>query len=383
MRSTKEEVGRAKEETYVLLTSYFFLPLASLLLILACVQIQENIPLAPMTTFQVGGEARYFIEAETEDDIGQAVNFAREHRLPLFVLGGGSNLVISDSGWDGVVIKIAIRGVTQSIQNGTTIFKAGAGEDWDSFVAHTVNLNCAGIECLSGIPGTVGGTPVQNVGAYGQEVADTISHVRVLDLEQDKILGIENRDSGFAYRTSIFNSSARGRYIVLYVSYALRPGAAPYIEYADLKKFFGGKSPSLQETREAVRQIRRSKAMLLVEGDPDCRSAGSFFKNPIITSEQYDDIRNRPAARGEHVPQFSTADGKIKTSAAWLVEHAGFNKGYVRGAIGISSKHALAIINRGGARATDIVSLKNEIQQRVQDIFGTELHPEPVFVGKF
>jgi UDP-N-acetylmuramate dehydrogenase len=347
------------------------------------VKIQEHIPLAPLTTFQVGGPARYFIEAQTEKDVIEAVSFARERSLPLFVLGGGSNLVVSDSGWDGVVIKIAIRGIAQSSKGGKAIFEAGAGEDWDSFVAHTVSRNCGGIECLSGIPGTVGGTPVQNVGAYGEEVADTITHVRVLDLEQNKILEIENRDSGFSYRTSIFNSSARGRYIVLHVSYVLTAGAAPRIEYADLKKIFGAKSPTLHETRETVRQIRRSKAMLLVEGDADCRSAGSFFKNPMVTQEQYDKICREPATKGERVPQFPAADGKVKVSAAWLVEHAGFSKGLERGRVGISSKHALAIINRGDARAVDIVALKNEIQQSVLQNFGIELHPEPVFVGRF
>jgi UDP-N-acetylmuramate dehydrogenase len=347
------------------------------------VQIQERVPLAPFTTFQVGGPARYFIAARTEDDVGKAVAFARERGLPLFVLGGGSNLVISDSGWDGLVLKISLPGVQQSGKDGKTIFDVGAGEDWDSFVAHTVGLNCGGIECLSGIPGTVGGTPVQNVGAYGQEVAETIASVRALDLEKNQIREIENRDSGFAYRTSIFNSPARGRYIVLRVAYALTPNAAPRIEYADLKKFFGMRSPSLQEAREAVRQIRRSKAMLLVEDDPDCRSAGSFFKNPLVTPAQYEDAGQRPAAKGERVPQFPAAGGKTKISAAWLVEHSGFNKGFARGAVGISGKHALAIVNRGGARAAEIVALKNDVQRRVLENFGIELQPEPVFVGRF
>ena len=346
-------------------------------------KIQEHVALAPLTTFKVGGAARYFVEAQTEQDVTEAVRFARERGLPLFVLGGGSNLVVSDSGWEGVVLRIALRGIEQANQGDKVIFEAGAGEDWEGFVAHAVSLNCGGIECLSGIPGTVGGTPVQNVGAYGQEVAETITGVRVLDLEQNQIREIENRDSGFAYRTSVFNSSARGRYIVLRVSYVLTPGAAPRIEYADLKKFFAGSSATLQQTREAVREIRRSKAMLLVEGDPDCRSAGSFFKNPIITSAQYEEVSRKPAARGERVPRFPASDQKVKISAAWLVEHSGFSKGFQRGAVGISSKHALAIINRGGARAADIVELKNEIQQRVYASFGVELHPEPVFVGKF
>jgi UDP-N-acetylmuramate dehydrogenase len=347
------------------------------------VKIEENVPLAPMTTLRVGGPARYYMEARSERDVSEALDFAREHGLPAFVLGGGSNLVISDSGWEGLVLRVALRGIEQWSGDGKIVFHVGAGEDWDSFVAHTVDLNCGGIECLSGIPGTVGGTPVQNVGAYGQEVAETITSIRVLDVKRQEIREIANRDSGFAYRTSIFNSSDRGRHVVLRVSFALTPGAQPHIDYADLRRFFGSSSPGLRETRNAVRQIRRSKAMLLVDGDPDCRSAGSFFKNPVITPKQVEDISQRPAARGALVPQFPAGGGKTKISAAWLVEHSGFTRGFVRGAVGISSKHALAIINRGGARASDIVALKDEIQRRVREAFEIELQPEPVFVGQF
>ncbi|MGH9675971.1 MAG: UDP-N-acetylmuramate dehydrogenase, partial [Candidatus Acidiferrum sp.] len=250
-------------------------------------------------------------------------------------------------------------------------------------VARTVAENCGGLECLSGIPGTVGGTPVQNVGAYGQEVAESITQVRVLDLEQNALRELENRDSGFAYRTSVFNTTSRGRYIVLRVCYALTPGAPPHLAYADLKKYFTGRSATatLAETREAVRQIRRSKAMLLVAGDADCRSAGSFFKNPIVSRSEYEAICLAPAARGEAAPQFPAKEGRIKVSAAWLVEHAGFTRGYARGCVGLSSKHALAIVNRGGAKAADIVALKDEIQQSVMGAFGVALQPEPVFAG--
>jgi UDP-N-acetylmuramate dehydrogenase len=250
-------------------------------------------------------------------------------------------------------------------------------------VAYAVAQNCGGIECLSGIPGSTGGTPVQNVGAYGQEVAETIARVRVLDLERDQIRELSNADCGFSYRTSIFNSSAAGRYIVLKVAFALTPGAAPRIEYADLKKYFAGKSsaPALAQVRNAVREIRRGKAMLLVEGDPDCQSAGSFFKNPIVSEQDYKAISNRPAARGKTVPRFVAAGGQLKVSAAWLVESSGFHKGFTRGRVGISTKHALAIVNRGSATAAEIVAFKNEIQQRVEEAFGVRLHPEPVFVG--
>ena len=346
-------------------------------------QVQENVLLAPFTTFHVGGPARYFIQAENQQQVTEAVEWAKSRSLPLFVLGGGSNLVVADAGWPGLILRIAIGGIEERSQAGRRLFQVGAGVDWDTFVAHAVGQNCGGIECLSGIPGTAGGTPVQNVGAYGQEVAETIHGVEVFDLETKALRMLTKEECGFNYRSSIFNSSARGRYIVLRVSYALVPGAAPRIEYADLKNFFASKtnSPSLQETRDAVRQIRRSKAMLLVEGDPDCRSAGSFFKNPIITPAKYEEVSARPGARGEPVPQFPGGGGKMKISAAWLVEHAGFHRGYVRGNVGISSKHALAIVNRGGARAAEIIALQQEIQNKVTEAFNIQLHPEPVFVG--
>ncbi len=342
-------------------------------------QIQQQVPLAPLTTFKVGGPARYFVGARSEEDVRAAVAEAQARGWPLFVLGGGSNLVISDAGWPGLVLKVALTGITERRDGPRMLFEAAAGEDWDAFVAHAVARDCAGIECLSGIPGTVGGTPVQNVGAYGQEVSDTITSVRVLDTASGESRELENADSGFAYRSSIFNTRERGRYIVLRVTFALVRGGAARIEYADLKRHFAGRSrpPTLAETREAVRAIRLSRAMLIVPGDDDCRSAGSFFKNPLLTREAFEQLQ----ARAGPIPSFPARDGMIKLAAAWLVEHAGFTKGLARGPVGISRKHALAIVNRGDATAADIVSLKNEIQQRVLDQFGIELQPEPVFVG--
>lgn len=345
-------------------------------------KLQENVPLAPLTTFQVGGPARWFVEAETEADVRAAVEHAGANSLPLFVLGGGSNLVVSDAGFPGLVLKIALRGIEEREEGGKQVFDAAAGEDWDAFVARAVSRDCAGIECLSGIPGSVGGTPVQNVGAYGQEVADSIVSLRVLDTASGEAKELSNADAGFTYRTSIFNSSQRGRYIVLRVTYALTRGGAPKLDYADLKGFFERRpSPTLAETREAVRQIRLAKAMLLVPGDDDCRSAGSFFKNPIVNSTEYARIAGIVAARGLKPPSYPAPDGRVKLAAAWLVEQSGFEKGYSKGAVGISRRHALAIVNRGGATAAEIVALKNEIQQRVQDTFGIQLQPEPVFVG--
>jgi UDP-N-acetylmuramate dehydrogenase len=259
----------------------------------------------------------------------------------------------------------------------------GAGEVWDKFVAFAVSRNCAGVECLSGIPGSVGGTPVQNVGAYGQEVSETIESVRALEVKTLQAREIANRDCGFSYRTSIFNTTQRGRYIILQVTYSLARGGAPRVEYADLKKYFAGwrEVPTLADTREAIRQIRASKGMLIVPNDPDCQSAGSFFKNPILTAEQHDELLRRAALKGLQVPSYPALESRKKISAAWLVEHSGFGKGFIAGKAGISRKHALAIVNRGEATAFDVVTLKEQIQNRVKEIWGVQLEPEPVMVG--
>jgi len=346
--------------------------------------IREHVPLAPLTTLGVGGPARYFVEARNEVEVLEAVEFARLRELPLFVLGGGSNLVVADAGFPGLVLKIGITDSWYSATpHGIVLFKEGAGVDWDALVARTVDANCAGLECLSGIPGTVGGTPVQNVGAYGQEVSETIFAIRALDLQSLQVKTLKNTECGFAYRSSIFNKTERDRYIILEVSFELRVGSKPSIRYADLQKFFAEHAgePTLAEVRAAVREIRHRKAMLIVPGDDDARSAGSFFKNPIVPQSFFAELSTRLESRGLQMPSYPAGDGFRKLPAAWLVEHAGFAKGYTKGAAGISRKHALAIINRGGATAADIIALKDEIQSRVQDLFGIQLVPEPVFVG--
>jgi UDP-N-acetylmuramate dehydrogenase len=348
--------------------------------------VQENVPLAPLTTFKLGGPARYFVEAASIAEVEEAVAFSRSRDLPLFVLGGGSNLVVSDAGWPGLVLKIAIAGIDRrndSNDEGKILFDAGAGESWDRFVSHAVRSECAGVECLSGIPGSVGGTPVQNVGAYGQEVSDTIESALVLDLKDGQVRELCREACGFSYRSSIFNTSERGRFIVLRVTFALTPGGEPGIRYADLKRHFEGResAPSLAETREAVRHIRALKGMLIVPGDPDCQSAGSFFKNPIISEERHEDLKKRANERGLTLPSYPALDTKKKVSAAWLVERSGFAKGYGFGHVGISSKHALAIVNHGGATAAEVLVLQDQIQQRVEEIWGVRLEPEPVMVG--
>jgi UDP-N-acetylmuramate dehydrogenase len=344
--------------------------------------LQEHVPLAEFTTFKVGGPARYLARALSESDILDALEFAASRHLPVFVLGGGSNLVVSDRGFHGLVLKIEIQGITSEASNNQRSFDVGAGEDWDTFVAHAVEQNCAGIECLSGIPGTVGGTPVQNVGAYGQEVSQTIECVSAIAIASGKRRLFSNADCEFAYRTSIFNTRERGSHILLRVRYRLQPGGPPTISYRDLRSHFAGRiAPSLLETRDAVREIRHSKAMLIVPGDDDCRSAGSFFKNPVVDRATAEAVSCFAEQHGLSLTTYPATDGLLKLPAAWLVEHSGFPKGFAAGPVGISRRHSLAIVNRGGATAADIIVLKNRIQSAVFDKFGIELKPEPVFVG--
>jgi UDP-N-acetylmuramate dehydrogenase len=350
------------------------------------VQLLDNIPLAPLTTFRIGGPARYFVEAGNISEAQEAIAFAHSRDLPLFVLGGGSNLVVADSGWSGLVLKVALQGIEQRSghdEDGNVVFDVGAGESWDRFVSRAVIARCAGVECLSGIPGSVGGTPVQNVGAYGQEVAETIESVQVLDLRDGQVRELCREACGFGYRASIFNTTERGRFIVLRVTYALKPEGSPRMAYADLKRHFEGRetAPNLAETREAVRHIRALKGMLIVAGDADCQSAGSYFKNPVLSEAQHDDLKKRAGARGLTVPSYPALETHKKISAAWLVERSGFTKGYGFGRVGISRKHALAIVNRGGATAADVLALQEQIQQRVEEIWGIHLEPEPVMVG--
>jgi UDP-N-acetylmuramate dehydrogenase len=346
-------------------------------------EIQENIALAPLTTLRVGGKARYFVRADTIEDVQAAVAFANSKQLPLFVLGGGSNVLVSDNGWPGLVLQIGIPGIDHTHERETIRLIVGAGEDWDSLVAFCVTRNLAGIECLSGIPGSVGATPVQNVGAYGQEVSQIIASVLVFDLSKKEPREMDAADCEFSYRSSIFNTRERGRYIILRVTYEVRHGGSPNLSYADLQKYFAGRdnAPTLGEVRKAVLEVRARKGMLIIPGDPDSRSAGSFFKNPVLTTTQFDDLQRRAQERNLQVPSYPALSQQKKISAAWLVENSGFAKGYVKGRAGISSKHALALVNRGDATAAEITALQDEIQQKVEQQWGIKLQPEPVPVG--
>jgi len=348
-------------------------------------EIQENVLLAPLTTLGVGGSARWFYSARSVAEVQQAVAFARERGLDLFVLGGGSNVVVADGGFDGLVLRVAITGMEGPHLQGRArgMLDVGAGRNWDEFVAMCVLRGYAGVECLSGIPGSVGGTPVQNVGAYGQEVSETIASVLVYDLTESRICELPSQECGFAYRSSIFNTSQRGRYIILQVRYELQLGAEPSLRYADLQRYFAGRhgKPTLGDVREAILKIRAGKGMVIHPNDPDSRSAGSFFKNPVLSEEEFSRLSARAAARGLKVPSYPALSQQSKISAAWLVENSGFHKGYVKGRVGISSKHALAIVNRGCATAAEVVALRDEIQSKVEQTWGVRLDSEPVFVG--
>ena len=339
-------------------------------------QFRENVPLAPLTTFNIGGPARFFAQALTEADLTEALSFASTHTLPLFVLGGGSNLLVPDAGYPGLVLHLKIPGI-EPLANG--LFDVGAGVSWDAFVNHAIAANHAGIECLAGIPGSVGGTPVQNVGAYGQEVAETITSVRAFDRQTHTLVDLPKAACNFRYRASLFNTDARNRYIVTRVRFKLCPNGAPTLHYADLKKHFANTTPTLTQVAAAVREIRRSKGMLIVPGDPDSHSAGSFFKNPIIPTAQLPSIA--AAANVDSIPNWPTSPTETKLPAAWLLEHAGFIKGYGTGPAGISTRHTLALVNRGHATFADIEALQSEIISTVQAKFNITLEREPVLLA--
>ncbi len=338
------------------------------------IEIKTQVPLADFTTLKIGGEARLFVEVSTEDQIIETVQFAKQNDLDIFVLGGGSNCLISDNGFDGVVLKIALKGV-QFNENKVI---AQAGEDWDEFVKLCVDKQLQGIECLSGIPGLVGGTPVQNVGAYGQEVSETIEMVRVFDRKSHQILELNNQYCKFSYRKSIFNSTETNRFIVVSVTFILSENGTPKLVYKDLKEYFNGKIANLAETRDAVCEIRAKKAMLVRQKGKDSQSVGSFFKNPIVLNDKLIEIEK---VSKKVVPNFKFDDENVKIPAAWLIEQSGFKKGYKLGNAGLSTKHTLALTNRGDAKATDILALKSEIQAKVKTKFGIELNPEPIFIG--
>jgi UDP-N-acetylmuramate dehydrogenase len=342
-------------------------------------QLQENVPLAPLTTIGIGGPARFFFRATSVDEVREALAWARERSLATFVLGGGSNLLISDAGFAGVVVHADLRGVTVESEDEHAMVKVAAGEPWDAFVELAVENGWAGIECLSGIPGSTGATPIQNVGAYGQDVSETIVRVEALDRTTDRVVWFTNWDCRFGYRASLFKNHEPGRYVVLSVTFRLKRGGRATIRYPELQKYVDARGVTvddLQGVREAVIAIRKRKGMVLDPDDPDTRSDGSFFMNPVLSSAAYEEF----ARKAPDAPHFPSGD-EVKLSAAWLIEHAGFAKGFTHGNVGLSTKHTLAIVNRGGGTAAEVVELVRMIQGRVREAFGVEMHPEPNFIG--
>lgn len=330
--------------------------------------------MAERTTLRVGGPARWLIETQAEADIPAALQFARAKDCAWFAMGGGSNLLVSDTGFAGVVIRLAHSGI---IDLGSGRLAVAAGEPWDRLVAWSVERSLAGIECLSGIPGTVGATPVQNVGAYGQEVAQTIEQVRAWDTFAAQWVELGAGECGFSYRASRFNQQERGRFLISQVIFQLRPDGAPTLVYPEL----ADRNPAtLAEARAAVIEIRRGKAMLLEAGRAESRSAGSFFKNPAVAPDLVATIM---AAAGSAPPTYPAADGLRKISAAWLLERSGFHKGYrpPTGGAGISSHHVLALVNYGGATAAEVMALAEAMRAAVEQRFGVRLEMEPVRLG--
>jgi UDP-N-acetylmuramate dehydrogenase len=342
-------------------------------------RVQSDIPLAPLTTIGVGGSARWFVRAASAEDVSFAHAWSRDRNVAFTVMGGGSNVIISDSGIDGLVVQIAIAGIQFTARGATTVVRAGAGEVWDTVVAQSTERGAQGLECLSGIPGTVGGTPVQNVGAYGQEVADTLSEVTVFDRKSGEVGSLRGAECGFGYRTSRFKSSDGGRYVICDATYELsdRRPVATYPDLIRLLEQWGVRSPTVADMRAAVLSIRRSKGMVVDATDPDTRSVGSFFMNPIVDAAHHARMTSADGA----APGFAMPDGRVKVPAAWLIERSGFSRGYGAGVVGLSSKHPLAIVNRGGATARDVVALARRIQQQVVDRFEVWLGPEPTFIG--
>jgi UDP-N-acetylmuramate dehydrogenase len=341
---------------------------------------RTQVPLGGLTTLGVGGPARWLVTAQSGTDVRDACAWCAERGVALHPLGGGSNVVVADAGIDGLVLRIEIQGWQAETRDGEVVVDVGAGEPWDDVVARLVAEGWSGVECLSGIPGTVGGTPIQNVGAYGQEAAGVIDAVHVFDRHDGALRTLDGAECGFGYRQSRFKSADAGRFVVCGVRFRLRRAAAT-VTYPDVHRWLDERriaKPHVRDVRAAVLAIRRSKGMVLDASDPDSRSVGSFFMNPVVS----DDVRERlAAAAGAAPPARPVERGLVRIPAAWLIERAGFARGDGAGAGGLSGKHPLAIVNRGGARAAGVVAFAASIKRRVADRFGVWLRPEPVFLG--
>ena len=346
-----------------------------------------DVPLAPKTTLRLGGLADRLVTAGSSEDLVELVRSADAAGEPLLILAGGSNVVIADEGFRGTVVEVTSRGIDQRVDDdGMVELTVQAGEPWDGLVEFANRSELAGIECLSGIPGSTGATPIQNVGAYGQEVSSTISCVTALERTTGEVRRMPPEDCGFGYRTSRFKGS--DEFVVLEVRFLLSPSPESepvgYGQLADALGIDAGSRAPLGAVRETVLELRRSKSMVVDPGDPDSVSAGSFFTNPVLGRERMSEVERRA---GELLgpdaapPAWPTGDGRFKTSAAWLIEQSGYSKGYGEGRVGLSRNHTLAIVNRGGATTAELVEFARGIADGVRVTFGVSLVPEPVFVG--
>lgn len=345
---------------------------------------RRDVPLADFTTLGVGGPARFFVEAPDTAAIADALDWARRSDLPVLVLGGGSNLLVSDDGFDGLVLRVAARGLSVEKAGPDVELTVAGGESWDDLVQRAVAEGWAGVECLVGIPGAVGAAPIQNIGAYGQEVAEVLVAVDTLDRATGEPRRFAAAECRFGYRTSRFKADPERRHIVTGVVMRLRPGGAPTVRYGQVVDAVGEADADLAAVSAVVRELRRSKSMVLDPGDANRRSAGSFFLNPVVTAAQADAVAARVKAAGVDpatMPRYGAPGGMVKLSAAWLIDRAGLHKGYGEGPVGLSTRHTLAIVNRGGAEAADVVAFAGHVRGVVRARFGVALHPEPAFVG--
>jgi len=354
------------------------------------IEIKSNEPIAPYTTLGLGGPARFFAVARSADQIREALLFAREKDLRIYILGGGSNIIVPDEGYNGLMVKVALRGIGRKTHGELVEVTAAGGEMWDPFVRDCIDHHLAGVECLSGIPGLVGATPIQNVGAYGQEVRETLVSVSAIDRRTLKNVRFTNTECRFGYRQSRFKSEDADRFIITDVTFRLAANGRPVIKYPELKRHLetshsldnleSGR-PVLDAVRNGVLALRKAKSMVMDPSDPHSRSVGSFFVNPILTRDEFANLGGRWASGGSDVsiPSFATDDA-VKIPAAWLIEQAGFAKGYRKGGVGISLHHSLALVNYGGSTA-ELLALAAVIQDAVFNKFGLTLQREPVIVS--
>jgi UDP-N-acetylmuramate dehydrogenase len=348
--------------------------------------LRTGVSLAPYTTFELGGPARFLVEVHDETELLEALNTARAEGLAVLAIGSGSNLVVADRGFDGMVVRLAMEGVETHSEDAHTLVTAAAGERWDALVARTVAEGWAGFECLSGIPGLVGATPIQNVGAYGQEVAETIASVRTVHVDTLVARDRPPEACGFRYRHSLFKEPEGRREIVTSVTFALRNDGKPTVRYPELERALGKDAPTLASVRDTVLGLRRAKSMVIDPKDENRRSAGSFFTNPVVTRAAADDVLRRAIELRvvndpREMPRWDAGLGSVKLSAAWLIERAGFSKGKRIGAFGISSRHALALVHHGGGDSASLIAFARTIVASVQARFGVVLRPEPNLVG--